>query len=110
MAIQGFGNAGQFAATLGQELLGAKIVAVSDSRGGIYDAGGLDPDKVIAHKQQTGSVVGYAGAAGVGNAELLELTDIEPETTIAAMSDMLDLLDPAALATAICESDGVISI
>ena len=44
------------------------------------------------------------------NAELLELTDIEPETTIAAMSDMLDLLKPEALAAAISESDGVINI
>jgi glutamate dehydrogenase (NAD(P)+) len=83
MAIQGFGNAGQFAATLGIELLGAKIVAVSDSKGGIYDADGLDPDKVIVHKQQTGSVVGYGGAASVGNAELLELD--------------VDILAPAAL-------------
>jgi glutamate dehydrogenase (NAD(P)+) len=73
MAIQGFGNAGQFAATLGQELLGAKIVAVSDSKGGIYNANGLDPDKVIAHKQKTGSVVGYPGADSVTNAGLLEL-------------------------------------
>jgi glutamate dehydrogenase (NAD(P)+) len=83
MAIQGFGNAGQFAATLGIELLGAKIVAVSDSKGGIYDADGLDPDKVIVHKQQTGSVVGYGGATSVGNAELLELD--------------VDILAPAAL-------------
>jgi glutamate dehydrogenase (NAD(P)+) len=83
MAIQGFGNAGQFAATLGQELLGAKIVAVSDSKGGIYNANGLDPDKVIAHKQKTGSVVGYPGADSVTNAGLLELD--------------VDILAPAAL-------------
>jgi glutamate dehydrogenase (NAD(P)+) len=83
MAIQGFGNAGQFAATLGQELLGAKIVAVSDSRGGIHNAAGLDPDKVIAHKQNTGSVVGYPGTESVSNDELLELD--------------VDILAPAAL-------------
>jgi len=83
MAIQGFGNAGQFAATLGQELLGARIVAVSDSRGGIYNAQGLDPNKVIAHKQNTGSVVGYPGTESVSNAELLELD--------------VDILAPAAL-------------
>jgi glutamate dehydrogenase (NAD(P)+) len=83
MAIQGFGNAGQFAALLGQELLGAKVVAVSDSRGGVYDENGLDPQKVIGHKQQTGSVIGYADADQVSNAELLELD--------------VDILAPAAL-------------
>jgi glutamate dehydrogenase (NAD(P)+) len=83
MAIQGFGNAGQYAATLGQELLGSKIVAVSDSKGGIYNAKGLDPDKVIAHKQRTGSVVGFAGAESVSNADLLELD--------------VDILAPSAL-------------
>jgi len=83
MAIQGFGNAGQYAATLGQELLGSKIVAVSDSKGGIYNANGLDPDKVIAHKQRTGTVVGFAGAESISNADLLELD--------------VDILAPSAL-------------
>jgi glutamate dehydrogenase (NAD(P)+) len=83
MAIQGFGNAGQFAATLGVELLGAKIVAVSDSRGGIYNPDGLDPDAVIAHKQETGSVINYSGAQNISNAELLELD--------------VDILAPSAL-------------
>ena len=83
MAIQGFGNAGQFAATLGQELLGARIVAVSDSRGGIHNADGLDPHQVIAHKQETGSVAGYPGADAISNAQLLELD--------------VDILAPAAL-------------
>jgi glutamate dehydrogenase (NAD(P)+) len=83
MAIQGFGNAGQFAATLGQELLGARIVAVSDSKGGIYNADGLDPHAVIAHKAESGSVVGYPGTESVSNAELLELD--------------VDILAPSAL-------------
>jgi glutamate dehydrogenase (NAD(P)+) len=72
-AIQGYGNAGRFAHTLGQELLGLKVVAVSDSRGGIYNAAGLDPVAVTAHKRETGSVVGYSGAENITNAELLEL-------------------------------------
>jgi glutamate dehydrogenase (NAD(P)+) len=72
-AIQGYGNAGVFAHTLGQELLGLKVVAVSDSRGGIYQPDGLDPQAVIAHKRETGSVVGFPGAQSVSNAELLEL-------------------------------------
>ncbi|MDY6876551.1 MAG: Glu/Leu/Phe/Val dehydrogenase [Chloroflexota bacterium] len=72
-AIQGYGNAGQFAHTLGQELLGLKVVAVSDSKGGIYNPDGLDPQEVIAHKQNTGSVINFPGTRPVTNAELLEL-------------------------------------
>jgi glutamate dehydrogenase (NAD(P)+) len=83
MAIQGFGNAGQYAATLGPELLGTKIVAVSDSRGGIYNAEGLDPDAVIQHKQNTGTVVDFPDAENITNADLLELD--------------VDILTPAAL-------------
>jgi glutamate dehydrogenase (NAD(P)+) len=83
MAIQGFGNAGQYAATLGPELLGTTIVAVSDSRGGIYNADGLDPDAVIQHKQNTGTVVDFPDAENLTNAALLELD--------------VDILTPAAL-------------
>jgi glutamate dehydrogenase (NAD(P)+) len=72
-AIQGYGNAGQFAHVLGQELLDLKTVAVSDSKGGIYSPEGLDPDAVIAHKRETGSVIDFPGATNVTNAELLEL-------------------------------------
>ncbi|MGB9872010.1 MAG: Glu/Leu/Phe/Val family dehydrogenase [Anaerolineae bacterium] len=72
-AIQGYGNAGQFAHILGQELLGLKVVAVSDSKGGIYNPDGLDPKEVIAHKEKTGSVVNFSGAKNITNAELLEL-------------------------------------
>ncbi len=73
LAIQGFGNAGQFAAKLGPELLGAKVIAVSDSQGGIYNADGLNADDVIAYKKATGSVVGYPKAEPISNANLLEL-------------------------------------
>lgn len=72
-AIQGYGNAGQYAHSLGQELLGLKVVAVSDSKGGIYNPGGLDARAVLAHKEKTGSVVGFPGAKGITNAEILEL-------------------------------------
>jgi glutamate dehydrogenase (NAD(P)+) len=72
-AIQGYGNAGSFAHKLGIELLGLKVVAVSDSKGGIYNADGLDYDKVMAHKEKTGSVVGFPGTKPVSNEELLEL-------------------------------------
>ena len=72
-AVQGYGNAGQFAHILGQELLGLKVVAVSDSKGGIYNPDGLDPEAVIAHKKETGSVINFPGTKSVTNAELLEL-------------------------------------
>ena len=72
-AVQGYGNAGQFAHILGQELLGLKVVAVSDSRGGIYSPDGLDPEPVIAHKRETGSVIDFPGAKNITNAEILEL-------------------------------------
>jgi glutamate dehydrogenase (NAD(P)+) len=73
MAIQGFGNAGQFAATLGPELLGVVVVAISDSQGGIYNPDGLIAQDVIEYKKKHGCVVGYPNAQTISNAELLEL-------------------------------------
>jgi glutamate dehydrogenase (NAD(P)+) len=70
--VQGFGNAGSVAARLMSEL-GSKVVAVSDSRGGIYNPAGLDLAAVSTHKERTGSVVGFADADAVTNEELLEL-------------------------------------
>ncbi|RMF36627.1 MAG: Glu/Leu/Phe/Val dehydrogenase [Chloroflexi bacterium] len=72
-AIQGYGNAGSFAHKLSVEILGLKVVAVSDSKGGIYNAEGLDYEKVLAHKQETGSVINFPGADNITNEELLEL-------------------------------------
>jgi len=72
VAVQGFGNAGSVSARLLHEA-DAKIVALSDSRGGIFNPDGLDPRAVLLHKRQTGSVVGFPGADAVTNAELLEL-------------------------------------
>ena len=71
VAIQGFGDVGAVAAR-GFHREGAKIVAVSDSKGGIYDAAGLDPDAVEAHKADRGSVVGFTETT-ISNEELLEL-------------------------------------
>jgi glutamate dehydrogenase (NAD(P)+) len=72
-AIQGYGNAGSFAHSLGQQLLGLKTVAVSDSSGGIYNPDGLEADAVQAHKEATGSVADFPGAENITNDELLEL-------------------------------------
>lgn len=72
VAIQGFGNAGHVFAKL-CERHELKVIAVSDSRGGIYLESGLDIDAVAAHKQSTGSVVDFPGAKNISNEELLEL-------------------------------------
>jgi len=72
VAVQGFGNVGSIAALLlhGQ---GCRIVAVTDSRGGVYNEKGLDPADVLRHKEQTGTVAGYRRGDPVTNEEVLEL-------------------------------------
>ncbi len=70
VAVQGYGNAGSIAARLFHEA-GARIVAVSDSRGAIYSNDGLDPVQVLQYKEETGSVVGYPGSTAISNEELL---------------------------------------
>jgi len=72
-AIQGYGNAGQYAHLLGEELLGLKVIAVSDSRGGILNPDGLKAKAVMDHKNTTGAVKGFPGAREITNEELLEL-------------------------------------
>ncbi|UCF18235.1 MAG: Glu/Leu/Phe/Val dehydrogenase [Gemmatimonadota bacterium] len=70
VVVQGYGNAGAIAAQLYAEQ-GARIIAVSDSRGGIYNPEGIDPLGALKHKQETGSVVGYGGCQEVSNEALL---------------------------------------
>ena len=72
VVVQGFGNAGMYSAKLLSEL-GARIVGVSDTGGGVHNPEGLDPVKIDAFKRETGSVAGYRGAERVSNRELLEL-------------------------------------
>lgn len=83
VAVQGFGNAGSVAAKLLHDEQGAKIVALSDSQGGIYNPDGLNPHTVEEHKGRTGSVVGFAGSKPMSNQEILEAN--------------VDILIPAAL-------------
>jgi glutamate dehydrogenase (NAD(P)+) len=70
VAIQGFGNAGAIAAELFRSA-GSRIVAVSDSRGGVYNDNGINPDLVLNHKKETGSVVGTPGMKNISNEQLL---------------------------------------
>ncbi len=83
VAVQGFGNAGSVAANILSQELGAKVVAVSDSKGGIYKPEGLNVAEVEAHKKKTGSVVAFSGSKPISNEELLETK--------------VDVLIPAAL-------------
>jgi glutamate dehydrogenase (NAD(P)+) len=84
VAIQGFGEVGRVAARRFRQG-GARIIAISDSRGGILaeDDGGLDLDQVEAHKAQEGTVVGLPGSRSITNADILALD--------------CDILMPAAL-------------
>jgi glutamate dehydrogenase len=90
VVVQGYGNVGYHAARLLREI-GCNIIAVSDSRGGAYNPDGMDPMKVLAHKDKTGSVVDFPGSTFVTNEQLLELE--------------CDILVPAALENQITEAN-----
>jgi glutamate dehydrogenase (NAD(P)+) len=73
MAIQGFGNAGQHVARLGEKILGLKLVAASDSKGGVYNPNGIDVEALIEHKMKNSRVSGFPEAEEISNEQLLEL-------------------------------------
>jgi len=91
VAIQGYGNAGYYCGTLMQELAGSKIVAVTDSRGGVYTEKGIDPEAAYQHKQSSGSVSGFNGLKAITNEDLLELD--------------VDVLIPAAIENVITDKN-----
>ena len=72
VAIQGYGKVGGHAAQLLHDA-GCRVVAVSDAYGGLYREKGLDPEAIIRHSNEAGTVVGYTGAEPMTNAELLEV-------------------------------------
>ena len=82
IAIQGFGNAGMTFARLVYEE-GAKVIAVSDSKGAIFDEKGLNIPKVLLHKEKTKCVADCEGSANITNEDILEMK--------------CDILVPAAL-------------
>ena len=82
VSVQGYGNVAYHAA-LNFHDAGAKIVAASDSRGGVYNKSGIDPRKLMRHKTKTGSVVGFPGCEEVGSMDVLTVS--------------CDILVPAAL-------------
>ncbi|HKY31960.1 MAG TPA: Glu/Leu/Phe/Val dehydrogenase [Candidatus Polarisedimenticolia bacterium] len=82
VAVQGFGNAGSIAARLLHEM-GAKIIALSDSRGGILNSAGIDPARAEERKKKKGTIVGLSDTSKITNDDLLALP--------------CDILVPAAL-------------
>jgi glutamate dehydrogenase (NAD(P)+) len=72
-AIQGYGNAGQFAHQLIEKLFGTKVVAISDSRGGIFNENGISAEQAIRYKNENKSLKGFPKAKEITNEELLEL-------------------------------------
>ena len=90
IAIQGYGNAGWNLAHLLSNQ-GCKIIAVSDSKGGIYNNEGLNPVKVFEHKRETGSVIDFSSSDNLTNEELLTID--------------CDILVPAALENQINEEN-----
>lgn len=93
IAVQGFGNAGMFAYTLSKKLFGSNVVAISDSKGAIYDPDGLDLDKLEKAKKETGSVENYESknAQKMTNEQLLALD--------------VDVLIPAAIENQVREDN-----
>ena len=89
-AIQGFGNAGMNLAKI-MNSNNMTVVAVSDSKGGIYDKNGLNIKSVINHKNETGSVVNFTGAKNITNNDILELN--------------VDIVVPAALENVITQKN-----
>jgi len=90
VAVQGFGNVG-FAAARLLSKEGCRIIAISDSKGGVYNPKGLELESVSHHKKETGSVVGFRDSETVTNTELLGL--------------QCDILVPAALEDQIVEAN-----
>jgi glutamate dehydrogenase (NAD(P)+) len=90
IAVQGFGNVGSFFAKLVAEL-GATVIAVSDSTGGLYNAAGVDVAAAFAHKRRGGSLTELKGGDKLGNDELLYLE--------------CDVLAPCALEQVISEAN-----
>ena len=84
VAVEGFGNVGRFAALLLSLEEGAKVVAVSDSRGAIYNPDGFDVEELIKYKKEHGTVADYPKAKGRLSNDELKVLDV-------------DILIPAAL-------------
>lgn len=100
MAVLGFGNAGQNAALLGEEILGLKLIAASDSKGGVYNPLGIDAKTLVDFKLKNGQLNGFPNAKAITNNELLGLgaTVLFP----AALEDVITKENAPGLQCKIC--------
>jgi len=100
MAIMGFGNAGQHAALLAEDILGLKLVAASDSKGGVYNSSGINAAQLVEYKLKNGQLKGFPDADAISNSELLELdaTVLFP----AALEDVITRENASRLQCKIC--------
>jgi len=101
VAIQGFGNVGSNLARLLSEE-GVRVIAVSDSRGGIHNAYGLDVPAAIAYKAEHGVLEGFPGADAITNEELIEI-DCDVLTPCALEQVITAANAPRIRAKMICE-------
>ncbi|MGO9020660.1 MAG: Glu/Leu/Phe/Val family dehydrogenase [Syntrophobacteraceae bacterium] len=100
MAVQGFGNAGQHGALLGEEILNLKLVAASDSKSGVYNPNGISAAALVDYKIRNGVVQGFPGTDEITNEELLAL----PVTVLfpAALENVIRADNAANLKCRIC--------
>jgi glutamate dehydrogenase/leucine dehydrogenase len=89
-AIQGFGSVGYNAASV-MQYMGCKIVAISDSSGGVFCSDGINPERLYSHKIKTGSVLDFETCKNITNADLL--------------ASNCDILVPAAMENQITEKN-----
>ncbi len=101
IAIQGFGNVGSNLASLLSDE-GVRVIAVSDSRGGIHNPYGLDVPAAIAYKAEHGALEGFPGADAITNAELIEI-DCDVLTPCALEQVITAENAPRVRAKMICE-------
>lgn len=76
ISIEGFGNVGQYSALILSKEKGAKVVALSDSKGGIYNSNGFNVEDVINYKKKHGMLSGYPNSDNITDAEL-KLLDVD---------------------------------
>ncbi len=91
VVVQGYGNAGYYAAQLLKDEYGCNIVAASDSKGGVYNRDGIDPMQAFDHKARNGALKGLENTEYISNEDLLELE--------------CDVLVPAALENVITKQN-----
>lgn len=96
MVIQGLGNVGSYTGTISQDEGDVKIVGVGEAEGAVYNANGIDIHKLLAHRKETGSILGFAGC-----------TDYDKSQRNVCLEFDCDILVPAALENQLTSSNSM---